>query len=173
VWAIFGTTFLLVLPAANGLFSVEDMGAAGGNVFLCASLFFVGYLTFIAGRYRAVPAVLAAFKSGWWWLGALGLVVAYVMINNRLQSQLETTSFFVFSYLGVAALAKVALRFRIPATIGVAIPIWLAWLFGLVAWPMELRHGSDLYLVLYFVATVLVFGLGALARFRYLKTHGR
>jgi hypothetical protein len=172
-WAILGTTFLIALPAANGLFAVEDMGAAGGNVFLCASLLFVGYTTFIAVRYRAVPGIVAAFRSWWWWLGAVALVVAYVLIDNRLKGGIDTISFFACSYLGVAGFVMLVMRFRILAAIGVAVPVWLAWLFGLVAWPMDLRHGDELYFAVYFVATALMLGLGALARFRYLKTHGR
>jgi hypothetical protein len=120
-----------------------------------------------------VPDIGAVFKSGWSWMGVIALGVGWGFIANRLQGGADTIMFFISSYLGVAALTKLAMRFRLLATIAVAIPVWLAWLFGLVAWPMDLRHGSDLYLALYLVATALVFGLGALARFRCLKSYGR
>lgn len=172
VFAAFGTFFGFVLPISNRLVSTQD-----AEFMLCANVFLIVYATFIAVRYRAVADVRAVARSYLWWAGAIALVIANAFLSNiytQNGAELFLAVYSVLSFGGAVALSRFALRVKTAAAIGLALVMALVWGFGYLGLPASLnRYGNDRFIGVFLVNAVLVFGLGALARSRSLKSHAQ
>ena len=167
LWAAFAPLVCIVLLVQAGIFPIYFAPYFGASLMLAA------YLSYLAVRYRVVASAKGLLTSVPWW-SAIVCIVASVLSNATLR-QYEWVGLVIFAFLGAIPfilLLKISLRLRTGPAIGFG---FLAFLVCLLSFGTLHEFGltADAICVLSFlIAAPLIFSFGAIARSRYLRTHG-